>query len=1212
MCILPQQIEGNCINPVRKTWRLMNSALRYSNVLAGLGALVLASQVTLLAQNTAQMAGIVLDPSRRPVPGAAINVTKKDTGTTYRTTTDLDGSFLVPQIDAGLYYVDISAVGFRTYRRTGIKLDVGRVTALPVVQLTLGEVRETVTVEAAENPVQTTTVDVSNTRYTEQIKYLPLAQRNVLDLISLQAGVGTNGIANTVINGTRTSATNVTIDGINVQDNYNRSNGLDYLPNLPILGQVAEMTVTTANPDVALGNGSSQVALVTPSGNNDFHGEVFWENRTSATSANDFFGRLSGLPKPFVLLNQAGGALGGPIRRNKLFFYMYYEAYRLKSKNQVLSTVLYPEARNGNFSYLDSSNTLRTLNVLQTANIPLNSLVRTTLQSVPSTVNFPFWGDGLNTGGYLFNQRDDHTRDNIGTRLDYFRSPHTSFSGTFSWNRDVLDRPEFDQSFNTIPAVFNNNNSKLLSLTWRWTPSTHSTNQLRGGFNLAPGVFETTQDFSKPMLAGFVFTNPANLFQRQGRDASTYNFMDNVTWLREAHTVRFGWQSQMIRIRSYDEAGTDPVYYIGLSLSNPQGLQANQFPGGISGSQLDYANQLLASLGGIISDASQIFNVVSRTSGYVPRVPAVRDISLNSLSFYAADQWHIKHNLTLNYGLRWDYMGRYNEKNGLSLAPVIQNSNPVQTLLSNATVDFAGGATGRPLYKRDLNNFGPNIGLAWDPFGGGKTAVRMAYSINYINDESILAPNNVVTSNPGLTTVATLTGLTEIANGALGPLPTPTFAMPRTFSDQLKDNPLAPGFAIDPQLVTPYIQQWNVSLQREILKRTTLEVRYVGNKGTKLYRGVDFNQIDIKSNGFLDDFLRARGNGFRSLALTGTFDPSYNAAVPGSQQLTVFPSLGSGGLLDNPAVRSLIQSGETGELASAYVTSGLAGSVHLVPNPNIFVADLLGNFSNSSYNALQIELTRRITSRLFWDANYTWGKILTDSPGTNAVRFDAYLDIANPKLERARADYDIPQALKMNFVYVLPFGSGRLRSGRRIVQGISSGWIVSSIFVCQSGPPFSVVSRRGTLNRTSRSGYNTATTALDGAELNDLLGVRRIGSAYYFIDPRVIGADGRAVAADGSKPFQGQVFFNPDPGTVGSIQRRMFNGPVFVDWDFSVLKQMTFLRNKKAEVRVDFFNLPNTVVFFVGDQNINSPTFGRITGTANSPRSLQAGLRIAF
>ena len=321
------------------------------------------------------------------------------------------------------------------------------------------------------------------------------------------------------------------------------------------------------------------------------------------------------------------------------------------------------------------------------------------------------------------------------------------------------------------------------------------------------------------------------------------------------------------------------------------------------------------------------------------------------------------------------------------------------------------------------------------------------------------------------------------------------------------------------------MQQWSFGIQQEI-KGTVFEVRYVGNKTTKAFRAFDFNQVVIKENGFLDDFRRAQSNGWLARAATGAFNPVYNPAIAGSQELKVFPLLPNGGNLTTAANLNYLQTGQVGEMASNYQVTRANGPINFYRNPYGLGMNYITNYSNASYNALQVEARKRMRRGLSLEGNYTWSKVLSDALGDGQARFEPFLDMENPKIERARAGFDLTHALKMNYVYDLPLGKGH-RADFAPLRMLLGGWSTSGIFTWQSGSPFSILSLRGTLNRTARSATNTAGTNLTGEELKDVVGFFMTGDGPMFINPSAINAsDGRGVAADGQPFFAGQAFYN--------------------------------------------------------------------------------------
>jgi hypothetical protein len=281
-------------------------------------------------------------------------------------------------------------------------------------------------------------------------------------------------------------------------------------------------------------------------------------------------------------------------------------------------------------------------------------------------------------------------------------------------------------------------------------------------------------------------------------------------------------------------------------------------------------------------------------------------------------------------------------------------------------------------------------------------------------------------------------------------------------------------------------------------------------------------------------------------------------------------------------------------------------------NPNALGTDLLTNYSSSSYNALQLEVTHHTQSGLFFEANYTWSKVLSDADGDSQTRLQHFLDIANPKIERSRANFDLTHMIKMDGYYELPFGKGHKLSYRRLDRVIGD-WVFGSTLVWQSGAPFSILSERGTLNRESRSYYNTADTSLTKGQLDSVVKFQMTGNGPMMIAQSAINAaDGTGVNTDGAAAFQGQIFFNPGAGTLGVLQRRLFDGPWTFTTDMRLKKAIPITETKKVELAMDAINALNHATFWSGDQNINSTTFGVIGSMFYQPRVVQFGVHYTF
>jgi hypothetical protein len=1201
--------------------------------------------VSVFAQATGgRLSGTVSGPDG-VLPGATVVVTDTKTNREFTAVTDKQGSFLIPQLEIGNYAVKITATGFKTYSTT-VKVNVGQEYSLPA-ELEIGGVSETVTVTGGQDIVNSTNAQLGSTVSERQINDLPLNGRNPLSLILLQAGTSSNPSQGTSINGFRTSSSNIVQDGINVQDNFIRSNATDFSPGRASVGNVEEFTVITqAGAD--RGFGGPQIELATPRGQNRFSGEAFAFNRNSEFASRGFFN--NGLV-PFINQNQFGGKLKGPIVKDKLFFFGYYEGLRRRQNTTQLNTVLTPTARAGVFRYIDNAGVTQTIGNIFSVGAGTNAptaintaIVSRFLQNLPAG-NSTETGDGINTTGYRFSQKSPTDRNQGTGRIDWDFNSKNNINGIYDYSKEANLRADIDNSFNLIPTVTQPALNKRLALSWTNYDLGGVVNQLRGGFFFSDPFFKRTQAAPSSFVTPNVITNPEVQFLDQGRSTKTFNIQDTADYIWGSHNFRFGGSLQVIDIEAVNDAGIVPVYGIGVNLNTPQISAANfantaLFPGGISNNQRTTANAIYGLLGGIVGTGTQSFNVTSQTSGYVPGATQSRQFRQKTLAFFFNDQWKVKSNFTLTLGLRYDLYGSLKSKNGLFFEPEITDiDNPVASILNpNGRYQFIGGnASARNrFFKTDTNNFAPVINFAYSPnfggtvgkflFGGeGKTVIRGGFRFSYVNDEAVRSPDSSLGGNAGLNTaVSALNGTSPSLNDRLGsplaPIVTPVFNGSRTFADNNSPsfNRFGTVFAVDPNIQTPRVSEWNVGYSREIGYNIGIEFRYVGSYSNNLWRAIDYNQVIIGSNGFLADFNRARAN----FQLTG------NAActTAGCQTLTVFPNLASGGLLTNATVTNNLVLGQPADLALVYVQNGLTGTVNFLPNANTGVADLLQGDAVTKYNSFQTEVRRRFSNGFDLQANYSFSKNLTNSVGTGQTRFEPLLDIANPGLENSRADFDQTHIFNLNLNYELPFGKGKkfLNTGG-IVNAIFGGWQSSNIIRWASGAPITITDARGTLNRVGRSARQTALTSLSKAELKKLAGVFKTPNGVFFLDPSVLGRNpdgtlkagstGRGANGFGSTAFSGQVFFNNAPGQTSGLERAIFNGPTTFNWDMSLIKSFRITENAKFRIQADGFNLLNNVNFTPGQLlDVNGANFGRITTAlgGDSNRVFQFAARFIF
>ncbi len=1067
------------------------------------------------------------------LPNAQVSLFLHDSNSAIlvaRTTSD--GIFNIGTIRPDLYDLTVEAANFATAKVVNVKIDAVAETSLPAITLQIAKSSQSVNVIESVIGVDTSTTEINETIAKSQIDDLPALDRQISTLFQTQTGV-TLARGFTVINGMRTTSSNVTYDGVNIQFATIRQGVLDSigLPNDTTLDQVQEVTMSTSNPNSSLGNGASQVVLVTPSGTNSFHGSLYWYNRNADFAATDWFANQAGAGKAPLNLNQFGGTVGGPIKKDKLLFYGNYEGFRNVTSSPLDMLVLTAPARQGVLTYKNTAGGTQTLNVLQASGLSADPTMAGLLSQIPLPNNNNI-GDGLNTAGYEINRPLNENRKTFSGKLDYYLSPKNVFSGSFNYNTDnVLEPGSLNGYFGGPVPVQGESTGSLLSASWRWTPTARLTNELRGGFNINDHANTVTVPQPSSYLEATFISLPGVNWGGlpSGQDSKVFSLQDNATYVRGKHTFSFGVQSYVLHQYLYAPGPTlgysaIPGYALGLSSAAPFSFSTNNIPGAQS-TYATTANNLLATLAGVVGSYSQQYNVTSQTSGFVPNAQSIHNYVYNTYSGYLADSYKVARHLTLNAGLRYDYWTPVYDSQGLFFEPVLENNNPLQTILDpNAVLNFIGNP-GHPFYGASKKDFSPNAGFAWDIFGDGKTSLRGGYSLSFFNDDAVISAITAAGANNGISaTVANNNAYALLRNG-LPAIQTLVFTAPLPIAANFKLNSANGEAIIDPNLKTPYYQQFNLGIERQV-KRTVFAVRYVGNHGTRLLQSIDENQINLNAGGFLSDFINAQNNGFLAQAAGLGFQPAYNPAVAGSKPLPVFAELPSGGRLTGATVINDIQSGQAASLAQLYQQTGTNGPINFFPNPNEQVGRVLTNYANSTFNSLQTEARGKLTKDLQFQFSYVYGKVMTDSAATPQTgNILDLIDLNNGGIARGRASFDVTHVFKANYIYQVPLGAGHRFLSGRFMDRIFGGWATSAIITHQSGNTFGVTDPIGTLNLASIATYaqGAVINGTTKSQLDAAVGNRTYvnGNGVYFVSPSIISAAGQGVAPFGSPAYQG-------------------------------------------------------------------------------------------
>ncbi|HEY0874290.1 MAG TPA: TonB-dependent receptor [Vicinamibacterales bacterium] len=751
--------------------------------------------------NTATLTGSVVDSGGGVIPGATVEVKNDATGVVESVVTNASGVFSVPGLNAGTYSVTVSLTGFRTYVINAIRL-IGGTTAEVKATLEVGELSETVEVRGGATLVQTQSTTVTSTLTTEQLTSLPLVSRNGLNAVSLLPGVTQTGtVRNSTINGLPQNTINIAIDGISVSNNLQTSDGF-YAQVFPRMDAVEEVTVSGATPGADGGAlGSVQIGFVTRSGTNRFDSSVYHYYRSPKLNTNYYFNEIRDLPKNDVTVHQFGGRVGGPIVRNKAFFFFNYEQFYLPNEATRTRTIISPTAQSGVFQY-ETSNGLASVDLLDLA--ARNGQVATpdpTITNLLAQIRAAALTEGTitqntnpNTQAYARlapSKRDEYAPTG---RVDYNLTDAHRLSGTYYWQR-IISRPDFLNSFEpTFPGFPNwgdqTSYRRTGSVSLRSTMSSAVVNEAKFGFQSSPVDFYSVlgpESFANQggyaISLGFGLDNAHRVNSPNIRNTPSWSLENSLNWLKGQHSFKFG--GTFTRVTNISNSwNIAPTVSLGLDQNNDPAnamFTTANFPGA-SNANLSDARALYALLTGRVTAVNGTARQDVTTGEYVYLGGLEQRAGMKEFGFYAQDSWRVTPTLTLNGGLRWEvqlpFYGITDTwsaatledlcgLSGVGSGPQGQPCNMFKPgVIGNPGVvpQYRAYDADNPGYDTKWGNVAPNIGVAWRPnvqsgflrtvLGDPEQAtLRAGYSLSY-NRERMDRFTSLVGNNPGGTTSA--------------------------------------------------------------------------------------------------------------------------------------------------------------------------------------------------------------------------------------------------------------------------------------------------------------------------------------------------------------------------------------------------------------------------------------------------------------------------
>ena len=1302
-------------NFVRETIRSLNKIARsvVGRVVAGGVLLAVAASPIARAQDmsTGALNVTVQDPSGAAVNGAHLELKDLETNDVHAATTKGAGDAVLSFLNPAHYSLTITKDGFETKVYPSVTIQTNQTTDLKVT-LALGVATQTVSVSGDTSPLLDTTENtVSTTIDLKEVEDLPVYGRDLFPLAFLVPGaVGNN------FNNLPGGAVNVSANGFSTMTNRFKSGGFDAdgasITNR--LEDVQEMTVQAGELDASKGGTAAMdIGFLTKRGTNKFHGQLYEDYRSDALNANGWVNNDIGQHRTFLLENDFGGSVGGPILKDKLFFFASLSNFRQPFGSTVTTEVATPLALSGVYTYIPkdphTGNDLppQTENVLQagasagcsTCTGTINPLIATDLSNIQSTYNLSgatLTPLDINHENLNFPNKGSVINKYPTLRLDYnltqrFRLT-ASANETNSYNINSGGAP-FPGPLYANQAYSNVERNYQIVTGFDWDLKSDLVNAFRVGY-LYTGFTYNSQGLGTPTATmvqqgdlqfGFGLNSGVNGFNslRGGSLYPVLSVKDDFTWQRGRHTMAFGVESATEVDHYYNNQFVPYIGVNGISSGDPvtNALTAPVTPSGPDApvppaSAVGDVEGLYATLTGRMTYYSLGQFVNASTKQFEPGISFDLHERLNQTALFFEDSWKVKPTLTLNLGLRWDFTGASKDETGFYTHPTVADLwGPTGvgdifqpgTLTGDANpVEGPGAESYSPTYVHPE----PNAGFAWNPqgapgtlmgkfFGSGITVIRGSFTFkNYTEGAQNFwnfGSNNGANFNtyyyanpvaPGSGTPGA--GFYNAGSVSLGgALPALASTSPSPFQSVIPESYQSFSgssyLTFDPHIKQPYVESWQLGIQRQLSPNNLLEVRYVGNVAKDQWLAKNYNEVNIFENGFLKDFQAAQAN----LAASG--GTTFQGSNPTPILSQAFAATGAAANFTNGQFITWLNQGQAGAFAadlagnSSYLCSlvstftgcNVVGSPATGTYPinflqaNPFAAGQsileMTNAGYSNYNALQIDFRQRLNHGMQFDANYTWAHSLENNVqgsitpgyyggggnGNSGNSSPGYYTLRNTHLNYFPSSFDIRQVFHLSGTYDLPFGHKQpFFNTNPIANAVIGGWTIGTILTRESGDPHLFVGG-GTGNNFFNQetvNQNDSGIVLTGVSRSDLQkqisvrpGVAGSGRVSLF-DPKYVSSAGQANTQ----------YIGPET-TAGQFGALMWlHAPKWISTDMAITKVIPLHREMNFSIQGEFINVFNHVAWAGMDTGVQDDIFGTTASTANGPRNIEIRGNLRF